>query len=128
MPLDDSNVVMPAVAAEPAKCGKATCAGQCDRCKRIATAEAWKLPSVEELDRRDALMVANRKLVFSQARKFVGLRLLTYDELTSEGDLALLRAARTWPGLGKFSTYAVTSIKRAICKALKRRKFFGQEP
>jgi RNA polymerase sigma factor (sigma-70 family) len=79
---------------------------------------------------RDAMAVENRRLVFSQARQFVGLKTLTYDELVSEGDMALLRAARTWPnnGSGKFSTYAVTSIKRAMLKAIKRRPFFGQEP
>lgn len=79
----------------------------------------------------DAFAVQNRKLVFSQAQHFVGLGVLTRDELISEGDLALLRAARKWPGLGVFSTYAVTSIKRAMVKAIRRRQgkhFIGQEP
>lgn len=70
----------------------------------------------------------NRRLVFSQARNFKGLRVLTYDELISEGDLALLRVCRQWPGQGNFSTYAVTSIKRAMLKAIRRQRPLGQEP
>lgn len=74
------------------------------------------------------LALKNRRLVFSQAADFQGLHILTYDELISEGDVAMLRAARQWPGLGMFSTYAVTCIRRAMLKAIKKRKFLGQEP
>lgn len=89
-----------------------------------------KAPLPPALSRRqaDQVVIKNRGLVGAQARSFRNLNILTYEELFSEGDMALVRASRKWPGQGHFCTYAVTAIRRAMLKAIKRRKFLGQEP
>lgn len=67
----------------------------------------------------DALITTNLRLVISVARKYVG-RGLDIDDLVSEGNLGLMRAAEKFDrhkGL-RFSTYAVHWIRQAILRAL----------
>jgi RNA polymerase primary sigma factor len=70
---------------------------------------------------RDRLVQANLGLVVAIARRFLG-RGLHLDDLVGEGNLGLIRAAEGFdPRNGaRFSTYAVSLIRRAICDALIR--------
>lgn len=78
----------------------------------------------------ESRIVDNRRLSFAQAKHFARLGILTYQELISVGDESLLRASRSWPGLGRFSTYAVTAIKRDMVRAIRkaRKRMMPQEP
>jgi RNA polymerase primary sigma factor len=70
-------------------------------------------------DARDRLVVANLGLVVTIARQFCG-RGLELDDLTGEGNLGLIRAAKEFqPRFGtRFSTYAAYWIKQSIRQAL----------
>src|SRR5438270_9191353 len=76
------------------------------------------------------LVEQNLGLVRSQVGNFVRLKLLSRDELYSEGCLALVYAAEAWKAQGKFSTYAVTAIRRQFFKAMlhAKKKQLTQEP
>lgn len=64
---------------------------------------------------RDALVVANLRLVVYVARRMAGCS-LPLDERVSEGNLGLIRAAERydWRSGCRFSTYAVYWIRQAI--------------
>ena len=68
---------------------------------------------------RNRMVQANLGLVVPIARAFLG-RGLMFDDLVSEGNLGLIRAAEDFkPGFGtRFSTYATYWIKEAIRHAL----------
>lgn len=72
----------------------------------------------------DRLIRANLRLVYRHAHRYAKLRLLTFDDLVSEGMYALVRAARGYdPATGNaFSSYAVPAIARAMCNALRVKK------
>src|ERR671939_13858 len=67
----------------------------------------------------EELVECNLKLVISIARKYVG-RGLEFADLVQEGNLGLMRAARSFDAAfgTKFSTYATWWIKQSIGRAL----------
>lgn len=69
---------------------------------------------------RELLVTENLGLVRSQAHKFKRRGILDYDDLFSVGCEALLKAARKWPGMGKFSTYAMVCIQRLMGREVRR--------
>lgn len=73
-----------------------------------------------DLDARNALVVANTKLVAKIAKKYVGFSSLPYSDLIQEGNQGLIYAAQKYdPSLGfRFSTYASNWILHFIMKAL----------
>jgi len=67
---------------------------------------------------RNALVEANLRLVRASLSHFSGHYL--YDDLLSEGRLALVEAAETWdPERGAFSTYAREAIRVKAYKIVK---------
>ncbi len=80
---------------------------------------AQKYRKKNDIHARDALVVANLRLVVHVARKFVGQG-LDLEDLISEGNIGLIRAvARYDPERGfRFSTYAHWWIKQAISRAI----------
>ncbi len=80
---------------------------------------AQKYRNKNDIHARDALVVANLRLVVHVARKFVGQG-LDLEDLISEGNIGLIRAvARYDPDRGfRFSTYAHWWIKQAISRAI----------
>jgi DNA-directed RNA polymerase sigma subunit (sigma70/sigma32) len=77
---------------------------------RLTAAEEIALTRASRLGDRPALarlMAANQGLVVTKARTFMG-RVLPLEDLISEGNLGLLRAARDFdPAFGsRFGTYA----------------------
>jgi RNA polymerase sigma factor (sigma-70 family) len=76
-------------------------------------------PSKRSVEERNALVLEHRCLpawVYQQLRRRWGpVARLGYDDATQAGFLALIRAADLWqPQRGKFTTYAVTSIRRRM--------------
>jgi RNA polymerase primary sigma factor len=69
---------------------------------------------------KDAMVVANLRLVLHVARPYVGLSDLNLEDLFQEGTLGLIRAAEKFDHtLGyKFSTYATWWIRQSITRAL----------
>lgn len=66
----------------------------------------------------DRLATANLRLVVAQAAKYVG-RGLDFDDLVSEGNLGLLKAAAKYDAAhGRFSSYATPLIRHQIEQAL----------
>ncbi|MCO8624485.1 sigma-70 family RNA polymerase sigma factor [Burkholderia multivorans] len=69
---------------------------------------------------KDAMVVANLRLVLHVARPYVGLSDLSLEDLFQEGTLGLIRATEKFDHtLGyKFSTYATWWIRQSITRAL----------
>jgi RNA polymerase primary sigma factor len=90
--------------------------------RRLSSYEECELSALIEggdRDARDRLVEANLGLVVTIARQFCG-RGLELDDLTGEGNLGLIRAAKDFqPRFGtRFSTYAAYWIKQSIRQAL----------
>jgi RNA polymerase sigma factor (sigma-70 family) len=81
--------------------------------------------SRRSIEERNALVLEHQRLpawVYNQLRRrWWPVARLGYEDATQAGFLALIRAAELWqPELGKFSAYAVTSIRRKmLAEALK---------
>jgi RNA polymerase sigma factor (sigma-70 family) len=76
-------------------------------------------PSRRSIEERNALVLEHRRLpawvYLRLRRRWWPVARLGYDDATQAGFLALIRAAELWqPELGKFSAYAVTSIRRKM--------------
>ena len=70
-----------------------------------------------------ALAAANLGLVHALARRYARYRVLSFDDLVTEGVIPLVHAAHAFdPAAGcRFSTYAVPGIARRMVLACKRR-------
>src|SRR5437764_876617 len=74
---------------------------------------------------RDHLVEENIKLVYREAHRYKRQGVLSFDELVSEGLLALLRCARceSYDEMtSEFSSYAVPSIRRQMWQSIRRRE------
>jgi RNA polymerase sigma factor (sigma-70 family) len=76
-------------------------------------------PSRRSIEERNALVLEHRRLpawVYRKLRRrWWPVARLGYDDATQAGFLALIRAAELWqPQRGRFTTYAVTSIRRRM--------------
>jgi RNA polymerase sigma factor (sigma-70 family) len=84
-------------------------------------------PSRRSIDERNVLVLQHHRLpawVYRKLRRRCGsVARMGYDDAIQAGFLALIRAAELWkPELGKFTTYAVPSIRRKLLQeALKPR-------
>jgi RNA polymerase sigma factor (sigma-70 family) len=76
------------------------------------------------------LVMGHQRLVYKAAHRYSRLKSLTWEELCSEGNVALFYAARAYdPGRGyAFSTFAVPCIYRAMTSAIRRRRGESDRP
>ena len=94
--------------------------GSVNKSERITKEEEQKLAvraQAGEQSAIDALVQANLKLVVHIAQTYQGLPGTCIEDLISDGNIGLIRAAQKFrPGSAKFSTYAAFWIKQSIMR------------
>lgn len=82
-------------------------------------------PTIRDVEERNKLCLENLGLIGIAVRKLhwpMMTKVDFFDEVYSEGFLALMRAAEIWqPGREKFSTYAVAAIRHRIISYMRKR-------